>query len=76
MEKIFKERIRVVCCLCYGKGEHPEREVVKIAKVTTTGCEGSPQAQSLCLYCKRDPLPESQETLKSPSSLVGLPFRW
>ena len=22
--KILKERMRVVCCLCYGKGEYPE----------------------------------------------------
>ena len=51
---------------------------MKIAKVTTRGHEGSPQAHSLCLCCKRDPQPESQETLKSPcsSSLVGSPFRW
>ena len=45
--KILKERIQVVCCPCYGKGEHPEREVMKIAKVTTRGGEGSPQAHSL-----------------------------
>ena len=38
--KILKERIRVVCCSCYGKGEHLEREVVKIAKVTTRGMRG------------------------------------
>ena len=30
--KILKERIRVVCCPCYGKGEHLEREVIKITK--------------------------------------------
>ena len=42
--KILKERVRIVCCPCYGKGEHPEREVVKIAKVTTRGHEGSPRA--------------------------------
>ena len=78
MEKILKERIQVVCCSCYGKGEHPEGEVVKIAKVTTRGHEGSAQVHSLCLCCKRDPQPESQETPKSPSSSspVGLPFHW
>ena len=76
--KVLKERIRVVCCPCYGKGEHLEREVVKIAKVTTRRHEGSPQAHSLCLYHKKDPQPESPETPKSPSSssLVGSPFRW
>ena len=51
---------------------------MKIVKVTTRGCEGNPQAHSLCLCGKRDPQPESQETLKSPSSFspVGSPFRW
>ena len=75
--KILKEGIQVVCCPCYGKGEHPTREVVKMAKVTTRGHEGSPQVHSLCLYCRRDPQPESQETPKSPSSfsLVGSLFR-
>ena len=38
---------------------------MKIAKVITRGHEGSPQVHSLCLCCKRDPQPESQETLKS-----------
>ena len=76
--KILKERMRVVCCLCYGKGEHPEGEVVEIVKVTTRGHEESPRAHSMCLYCRRDLRPESQETLKSPSSFspVGSPFRW
>ena len=76
--KILKGRIQVVCCLWCGKGEHLEREVMKIAKVTTRGCEGSPQVHSLCLYRKRDPQPESQETPKSPSSFspVGSPFHW
>ena len=75
---MLKERIQVVCCLCYARGEHLEREVVKTAKVTTRGHEGSPQAHSLCLCRKRDPQPESQETPKSPSSFspVGSPFRW
>ena len=76
--KMLKERIRVVCCPCYGKGEHLDGEVVEIVKVTTRGCEGSPQVHSLCLYCRRDPQPESQETLKPPSSFspVGSPFCW
>ena len=77
--KILKERIQVVCGPCYSKGEHPEGEVVEIVKVTTRGREGSPRAHSLCLYHRRDPWPESQETLKSPSSsfsLVGSLFRW
>ena len=76
--KVLKERIRVVCCLCYGKGEHLEREVVKIVEVTTRRHEGSLQVHSLCLYHKKDPQPESLETLKSPSSfsLVGSPFHW
>ena len=76
--KILKERIRVVCCICCGKREHLEREVVKIAKVTTRGHEESPQVHSQCPCRRRDPQPESQETPKSPSSfsLVGSPFRW
>ena len=51
---------------------------MEIAKVTTRGHEGSPQAHSLSLYRRRDPWPESQETLKSPFSFspVGSPFRW
>ena len=74
--KVLKERIRIVCCLCCGKGEYPEKEVVKIVEVTTRRHEGSPRA---CLYRRRDPQPESPETLKSPSSSfcpVGTPFRW
>ena len=76
--KILKERIRVVCCPCYGKGEHLDGEVVEIVKVTTRGHEGSPEVHSLCLYRRRDPRPESQETLKPPSSFspVGSPFHW
>ena len=75
---MLKERIQVVCCSCYARGEHLEGEVVKTAKVTTRGCEGSLQAYSLCLCHKRDPQPESQETPKSlsSSSLVGSPFHW
>ena len=73
---MLKERIRVVCCLCYARGEHPERKVVKTGKVTTRGHEGSPQVHSMCWCRKRDPQPESQETPKSPSSssLVGSRF--
>ena len=41
---------------------------MKMTKVTTRGCEGSPHAHLLCLCCRRDPRPGSQETLKSPSS--------
>ena len=26
--KVLKERMRIVCCPCYGKGEYPEKEVV------------------------------------------------
>ena len=37
---MLKERIRVVCCSCYARGEHPERKVVKTAKATTGGHEG------------------------------------
>ena len=76
---MLKGKIRVVCCPCYDKSEHPEGEVLEIVKFTTRGHEGSPRAHSLCLYCRRDPQPESQETLKSPSSSfspVGSPFRW
>ena len=52
--------------------------MLEIVKDTTRGHEGSPRAHSLCLYHRRDPQPESLETLKSPSSFspVGSPFRW
>ena len=75
---MLKERIRVVCCSCYARGEHLEREVVKTAKATTRGHEGSPQAHSMCRCHKRDPQLESQETPKSPSSSspVGSLFHW
>ena len=51
---------------------------MEIVKVTTREHEESPWAHSLCLYCRKDPQPESQGTLKSPSSFspVGSPFRW
>ena len=51
---------------------------MEIVKVTTRGREGSLRVHSLCLYHRRDPQPESQETLKSPSSFspVGSPFHW
>ena len=77
--KVLKERMQIVCCLCCGKGEYPEKEVVRIVEVTTRWHEGSPRAHSLCLYHRRDPQPESQETLKPPSSSfspVDSPFRW
>ena len=75
---MLKERIRVVCCLCYAGGEHPERKVVRMAKATTRGHEGSPWVYSMCRCHKRDPQPGSQETPKSPSSssVVGSPFHW
>ena len=75
---MLKERIQVVCRLCYTRGEHLEREVVRTMKVTIRGREGSPQTHSMCLYHKRDPQLESQETLKSPSSSspVGSLFHW
>ena len=76
--KALEERMRIVCCLHYGKGEYPEEEVVQIVEVTTRGCERSPRARSLCLNRKKDPQPESLGTLKlsSSSSLVGSPFCW
>ena len=61
------------------KVKYLEREAVKIVKVTTRRRERSPRAHSLCLNRKKDPQPESLETLKSPSSSfspVGSPFRW
>ena len=75
---MLKERIRVVCCPWYGRGEHLEREVAKMVKVATRGREGSPQAHLWCLSHRRDPQPESQETPKSlsSSSPVGSPFHW
>ena len=76
--KILEERMRVVCCLYYGKGEHPEGEVVEIVKVVTRGHEETPQAHSMYLNRGRDPQPESQAALKPASSFspVGSPFRW
>ena len=76
--KVLKERMRIVCRLCYGKGEYPEEEVVQIVEVTTKGRERSPQVHSLCLNRKKDPQPESLGTLKlsSSSSLVGSPSHW
>ena len=51
---------------------------MKMVKITTRGCEGSPHVHLLCPYHRRDPQPESQETPKSPSSSspVGSPFHW
>ena len=76
--KSTKERMRMVCCLRYGKGEYPGREVVQIMEGTTRGREGSPQVHSLCLNCKKDPQPESPGTLKLSSSfsLEGSPSHW
>ena len=77
--KVLKERMQIVCCLCYGKGEYPEREVVQIVEVTTRWRERSPRAHSLCLNRKKDPQPESLGTLKlsfSSASLVGSPSHW
>ena len=77
--KVLKERMRIVCCLCYGKGEYPEKEVMWIVEVTTRWRERSPRAHLLCLNHEKDPQPENLGTLKlsSSSSLVGslsLPF--
>ena len=60
------------------KAKYPEREAVRIVKVTTKWRERSPRAHSLCLNCKKDPQPESLGTLKlsSSSSLVGSPSHW
>ena len=76
--KVLKERMRIVCCLRYGKGEYPEKEVMQIVEVTTRWREKSPQAHSLCLSHKKDPQPESLGTQKllSSFSLAGSPFRW
>ena len=72
--KVLKERMRIVCCLCYGKRSISGEEVVKTVEVTTRRCEGSPWVHSLYLNRKKDPQPESLGTLKLPSSfsLVGL----
>ena len=78
-EKVLKERMRIVCCLCYGKGEYPEKEDVQMVEVTTRWRERSPRVHSLCLNRKKDPQPESLGTLKlsfSSSSLVGSPSHW
>ena len=76
--KALKERMRIVCCLRYGKGEYPGKEVMQIVEATTRGRERSPQVHSLCLNRKKDPQPESPGTLKlsSSSSLEGSPSHW
>ena len=76
--KVLKERMQIVCCLCYDKGEYPEKEVVQIVEVTTRWHERSPRAHSLCLNRKKDPQPENLGTLKLSfsSSLVGSPSHW
>ena len=76
--KVLKERMQIVCCLRYGKGEYLGKEVMQIVEATTRGRERSPQVHSLCLNRKKDPQPESPGTLKlsSSSSLVGSPSRW
>ena len=77
--KVLKERTQIVCCLRYGKGEYPEKEVIQIVDVTTRWRERSPRVHSLCLNRKKDPQPESLGTLKlsfSSSSLVGSPSHW
>ena len=70
--KVLKERMRIVRCLCYHKGEYPEEEVM------SRGCERSPRVHSLCLNHKKDPQPESLGTLKlsSSSSLEGSLSHW
>ena len=76
--KVLKERMRIVCCLCYGKGEYPEKEVVQMMEVTTRWRKRSPRAHLLCLNREKDPQPENLGTLKlsSSSSLVGSPSHW
>ena len=76
--KVLKERMRIVCCLHYGKGEYPEKEVVQIVEGTTRWHQRSPQAHSLCLNREKDPQLENLGTLKlfSSSSLVGSPSHW
>ena len=76
--KVLKERMQIVCCLRYNKGEYPGKEVVQIMEVTTRGHEGSPRVHSLCLNRKKDPQPESPGTLKLSSSfsLEGSPSHW
>ena len=76
--KVLKERMRIVCCLRYGKGEYPEKEVVWIVEVTTRWRERSPRVHLLCLNREKDPQPENPGTLKlsSSSSLVGSPSHW
>ena len=77
--KVLKGRMRIVCCLSYGKGEYPEKEVVQMVEVTARWRERSPRAHSLCLNRKKDPQPENPGTLKlsfSSSSLVGSLSHW
>ena len=76
--KELKERMRIVCCLCNGKGEYPEKEVVWIVEVTTRWHERSPRAHLLCLNHEKDPQPENLGTLKLSSSfsLVGSLSHW
>ena len=70
--------MRIVCCLLYGKGEYPEREVVQIVEVTTRWRERSPRVHLLCLNREKDPQPVNLGTLKLSSSfsVVGSPSHW
>ena len=76
--KVLKERMQIVSCLHYGKGEYPEEEVVQIVEVTTRGRERSLRVHSLYLNHEKDLQPESLGTLKlsSSPSLVGSPSHW
>ena len=56
--------MRMACCLRYGKGEYPGREVVQIMEVTTRGRGRSPQIHSVCLNHKKDLQPGSPGTQK------------
>ena len=77
--KVLKEKkMRIVCCLCYGKGEYPGKEVVQIVEITTRGHELGPQVHSLCPNRKKEPQPESPGTLNISSSfsLEGSSSHW
>ena len=71
--KVLKEKMQIVCCLRYGKGEYPGKEVMQMVEVTTRWRKRSPRVHLLCLNCEKDPQLENLGTLKlsSSSSLVG-----
>ena len=54
--------MRIVCCLHYGEGKYPDREVRQIMEATTRGRERRPQIHSSYLNRKKGLQPESGDS--------------